>query len=340
MKIIVIIPVKNEDWILEKTLAACSIFADHIIVSDQESWDETPEICKKFPKVVYVENTNVYPNPANRRQLPLEHARKFGSDNIIFCLDADEVPTANIIENVDFWKKVTELKPGEAMQLEWITLWRSVTGYRSGNSIWSPRLQPFVFRDNGTSNFSDNDWHEGRLPEGVNISSATGDEVKILHFHFVLWDRMLSKQAHCRIIEKVTFDRPALKINMRYGTTKEEKRLQVEPVAEEWLDGYQKHGIRFDDFKEGGVYWYDIEVLDNFKRFGLRHFRKLDIWDIDWERKRILAAERYAKRIPDTPINDPRSLSDKVSQRILNMIDLDALVQAYSRMRSLLRVKR
>ena len=340
MKVVVIIPVKNEDWILDKTLAACSLFADHIIVSDQASWDKTPEICKKFPKVTYVENTNVYPNPENRRQLPLQHAREFGSDNIIFCLDADEMPTANIIGNTTFWDKVSALNPGEAMQLEWITLWRSVQEYRNDKSIWSPRLQPFVFRDNGTAQFSENDWHEGRLPEGITVTEAVGDEVKILHFHFVLWDRMLSKQAHCRIIEKVTFDRSAVKINMRYGITKEEKRMQLATVPESWLEAYQTNGITFDDFHEGGLYWYDIEVLDNFRQLGTETFRKLDIWDIDWEQKRLTAIEEYPDRSPTAPVTDPRNWSDKLAQKTLSLVPLDTLVLTYSKARELLRINK
>jgi glycosyltransferase involved in cell wall biosynthesis len=340
MKTVVIIPVKNEDWILEKTLAACSLFADHIIVSDQASWDETPLICRKFAKVTYVLNTNSYPNPENRRQLPLEHARQFGKDNIIFCLDADEIPTANILSNDLFWQNVKSLQPGEAMQLEWITLWRSISQYRTGESIWSPRLIPFVFRDNGTTNYSNNDWHEGRLPEGVGINQNIHTDVRILHFHFVLWDRMLSKQAHCRIIEKVRFQRPSLKINIRYGTTKEEKQLQLEAVPKDWLNGYRTNQISFDDFKEGGLYWYDVDVLENFQKFGATSFRTLDIWDINWEHKRIQATKKYSDRIPNSPIQDPRSWFDKAIQRGVNLMNLDTLVKAYSKFLSLLQTKR
>ena len=75
MKKIVLMPVKNEDWILEYSLSCASLWADHIIVADQTSTDRTPEICRKFEKVIYVKNHAEF-HSSNVRKLLLDEARK------------------------------------------------------------------------------------------------------------------------------------------------------------------------------------------------------------------------------------------------------------------------
>ena len=100
MKKIVIMPVKNEEWILETSLASSSLWADYIIVADQNSTDKTQEICKKFEKVIYIQNKDTNFNESERRKLLLKEARKFWSDNLIFYIDADEIVSANILDEL------------------------------------------------------------------------------------------------------------------------------------------------------------------------------------------------------------------------------------------------
>ena len=49
MKIITLMPVRNEAWVLPHSLACLSAFCDVILVSDQSSEDESREICRRFP---------------------------------------------------------------------------------------------------------------------------------------------------------------------------------------------------------------------------------------------------------------------------------------------------
>jgi hypothetical protein len=51
MKIIALMPVRNEAWVLPHSLACLSAFCDVILVNDQSSEDESREICRRFPKV-------------------------------------------------------------------------------------------------------------------------------------------------------------------------------------------------------------------------------------------------------------------------------------------------
>ena len=56
MKIIGLLPVKNEAWVLPHALASLSAFCDVVIVADQNSDDASREICRTFPKVVLIES--------------------------------------------------------------------------------------------------------------------------------------------------------------------------------------------------------------------------------------------------------------------------------------------
>jgi glycosyltransferase involved in cell wall biosynthesis len=72
MKKILLFPVRNEEWILEQTLPAASLWADHIIVADHNSSDATPDILRRFPKVSIIQNTNEFHTSTIRRELLAE----------------------------------------------------------------------------------------------------------------------------------------------------------------------------------------------------------------------------------------------------------------------------
>ncbi|GAG56902.1 unnamed protein product, partial [marine sediment metagenome] len=47
-KIICLTPVKNEAWILDNFIKCASLWADHIIIADQDSTDDARKIAKKY----------------------------------------------------------------------------------------------------------------------------------------------------------------------------------------------------------------------------------------------------------------------------------------------------
>ena len=49
--VICVTPARNEAWILERFLRAAELWADHVIVADQQSTDRTVAIARKFDKV-------------------------------------------------------------------------------------------------------------------------------------------------------------------------------------------------------------------------------------------------------------------------------------------------
>ena len=88
-KIIVVTPVKNEDWILDRFLSVTSQFADLIIIADQNSTDKSIEICQRYPKVKLIQNNSEQYDEASRQILLLQTARELVPEHkIILALGA------------------------------------------------------------------------------------------------------------------------------------------------------------------------------------------------------------------------------------------------------------
>jgi len=315
MKKILVMPVKNEDWILDLSLQRASLWADHIIVADQNSIDKTPEICGKFEKVIYFKNELHNLNQSHSRQLLLDKVRElFGNNNIIIALDADEILSANILNNADFENEINNLQPGESIVLQWIMLSKNIYSHIvEKNSIWSENYKHFIFHDDGKFNFSDKKTSEPRMPEDYMQKSVKNNAIKVLHFHFLDFERMLSKQRRYRIfdfLEQCSIKR-AIKINRMYFETKNIAELKITESPKEWLDKYQDLINNFSIKKEN-FYWYDLESLKKFNEFGANKFAWLDIWDVDWEEKRKIAIEKgHQDEVPQSIIKDPRNIFQK-----------------------------
>src|SRR4051812_20136261 len=95
-KIVVITPVKNEAWILNRFLQVTSQFADRIIIADQNSTDESVSICQRYLKVTLVRNEFDEYDEASRQRLLIQMARELVPEpKILLALDADEILAAN-----------------------------------------------------------------------------------------------------------------------------------------------------------------------------------------------------------------------------------------------------
>ncbi len=226
MKKIAIMPVKNEEWILEHSLNCASQFFDHIIVADQNSTDKTPEICKKFNKVVYIKNDSENYNEGNRRQLMLDKAREFTGNNFIINLAADEVFSANIMKSAIFNEMIKDKEPGTGFSFQWVQLWKTDEKYRDDKSVCSNLYRPFAFIDDRITNDEPGFAHLSLIPEAFVKNTVTIDNVKVLHYQFVDFERMLIKQRWARLLEFEHYPQSdflkSIILNNKYYITKDE----------------------------------------------------------------------------------------------------------------------
>jgi len=194
-KIVVGMPAKNEEWIIEKTLSAVSTFAHKIVVSDDQSIDRTKEICKSFDKVDLIEMEPHYWKDRQgglQAQKILEGCYKYDPDYFLF-LDADEIPTPDIVdffekhidENVALWK------------LGWYHLWGDQQHYRAdkymcgvGNIKWDPQdggqRKGFIVKNIKNFRLKYDATQQRKRPcnEPINcpMPHSTTDKTRILHY--------------------------------------------------------------------------------------------------------------------------------------------------------------
>lgn len=277
MKTILLIPVKNESWIIENTLQNMSPYFDLIIVADQNSTDSTIEICNKFNNVKIINNP--YQGHSNKvRWLLLDEARKYGASNLIVCLDADELISPSAIKEMKNMVENGEAKPGDFFKFKWIQLWKNVFQYRN-DGAWKNSFKNAAFIDNLGINeyrkdFIIND-HTSRIPD-TNPGNEINISLPILHLHFVAWRRNQIKQAWYRCCELIDGKRNAKRINNTYRVTLMPEKLKTFNVPEEWYSNLKLP----ENISELSSPWHLEEINKFFEKYNIEFFEELQIWHI------------------------------------------------------------
>ncbi len=275
MKIITLLPTKNEDWILESFLKNASIFSDHIIIADQMSNDGSREIIKKFHKVVLIDNKESGHSNKVRWQL-LDAARDFDGENMVFCLDADEFILPIFFQN-ELPHLLGKLSPGFLFEFNWVQLWKSLFRYRC-DGAWQKSYKPIAFWDDRKMDYKRefviND-HTTRVP-GPGTGMVREEMFPLLHLQFVPWERAQIKQAWYRCVELIKGDRSPQRINNTYSITLDVPDTHLTPVPQRWLEGIElpKH---LDALPPT---WHLQQILDWFDQYGIGFFEPLQIWHV------------------------------------------------------------
>jgi len=311
-KIIAILPAKNEAWILPTFFSAMRGIADEIIILDDNSSDATATIAKKNGAIVIKmprsnkrdKENNVKAVPmSTKRQILLDAARKNGATHIV-CLDADEVFSSNFKPIAK--EMILKLNPGQKLTLEWIQLWKSLTQFRDDSSPLANSWKDFAFCDDG-SNFPTRFLSEFRTPPTKKsaqktASSTTPIKIKreigvVLHYQFVLFERVQLKQAWYRCSELVNTSTKAGIINFTYAMTLDTPNVKTKNVQTNWTSGIVQPNILLELKKdtERKTNWHLKEILQWFDKYGVTFFEPLQIWHIPVLKKEFV---RRANRAP------------------------------------------
>jgi len=283
-KIVGLVPARNESPIIEQCLRALSLYTDAIVYLDDASTDDTLAIVKSLAQECNIEKIIAKEKwyrdePGDRNKL-LQAGREIGGTHFI-VVDADEILTANCLDNNFLRRKILSLKPGERLKLNWIILWRSVNQYRFDNYVWTYNYKDFIFCDDGRCSYNSGFIHTTRTPHlGGRVHTIKGYTYGMLHFQFVNWRNLLVKQSWYRCLERIRQPNKSIaKINQLYAPSKNEKNLGLKSSPAYWLDGYDFFDPTVYDQPEG---WKEKQVLEWFELYGRNHFAGLDIWDVNW----------------------------------------------------------
>lgn len=298
-KLICLTPVRNEAWILDAFLTATSLWADHIIIADQNSTDGSCEIYKKYPKVTVVENNDPDLHETNRQRLLFEAARKIDGDKVFIALDADEIFTSNYYQTND-WQKIKNAKAGDMFNFQWAELNEKATHYKVEK--W---FQWGMF-DDGTNPPKDGKIHIARVPwtHTRPDNEVFINDFYVMHLQYLNKIRLLSKEKYYQCFLFLNENKNAISINR----AARDIGLYVASasIPDYFFEKYKEQNIVIEkliDFSKTYC-WQDEKVLEYFTEKGTHFFRKLDIWDEQWLTQ--------LTKIAGKEIKDPRRISDKI----------------------------
>lgn len=270
MKIITLLPVKNEAWILKYSLENFSSFSDHIIIADQNSSDETVQVCQSFPKVKIIKNP--YEGHSNKvRWLLLDEARKIEGEKLIVCLDADELISSKFVDEI---LEKSDRKP-QSFSSEWLQLWGDQNHYRT-DGVWKNNIKEFAFFDDNSIDYVRNEVindHTARIPK---IPGTIKLNMPILHYQYLAKERSSIKQAWYMCKELIAGYSP-MRINHKYSIAdiniKSATMTQLEDYFRENIPDINPNIFELkDSIREN-------EITTIFKEMGVAKFEGLNIWD-------------------------------------------------------------
>ncbi len=299
-KIVVITPIRNEAWILDRFLSTTSYFADHIIIADQNSTDNSVEICKKYPKVILISSESDQWIEANRQILLIETARNLVPDSkIILALDADEILAANATESIG-WQMMLKAKPGTVLCFEKPDLFASPEHCVRYDVPW-----PLGYVDDGAEHKTKK-IHGMKVPQPDYAPRMYIHDIKILHYGLTRLDGQRSKVRFYSMVENTLKTNRAFSRRFMYSSHVDYRsRGNLEKCPKEWFEKWETLGIDMFSIPHYKYYWQDFEVLKYFKQYGTSKFWLDDIWDFDWEGFRLYAQSKDVKNIPESSIQPP-----------------------------------
>jgi hypothetical protein len=222
MKLVGLMPVRNEAWVLGLSARAALMWCDALVILDHASTDGTRaiifDLLGEFPgRVIYERVDDAEWREMQHRQFMLETARERGATHIAI-IDADEVLTGHIFETTRF-NILLGLENRAILQLPGYNLRGSINGYHS-NGIWGNRWFSTVFIDNARLSWNGDQFHH-REPKGIELKAyrpmAQG-QGGVMHLWGASERRLRAKSALYKITERLRWpDKPVYEIEEMYS---------------------------------------------------------------------------------------------------------------------------
>ena len=296
MKVIGLIPFKNEEHFLPTYLSNVKPICDEIIAVDDHSTDNSRKIMEDAGVIVKgyddTEKLKGGWTCGLIRQHLFNYGREAGGTHFV-CLDADETFTSNF---VPIAKEVMEqLEPGEKVRMQWLALWKSCTHFRNDYTVWSNNFKDFIVCDDPSLDYNYGYMCEGRTIGPNNDNTLRTLELElgaVLHYQFSFYNNFQLKQAWCQIGELVQKGSSAIgEINSKYSITMLEDNVGMSEMPSEWIDNIPLPDIpNFDpDWNEKYFMRKNLlpDIYRHFDEYGVEYFKDLNVWHIPQLRDRL-----------------------------------------------------
>jgi hypothetical protein len=284
MKLVGIMPVRNEDWCLGLTLRAALQWCDDVCVYVHASSDCSAEIVHDVrwghptrcgtPRGSWTSDFHEEWDEMKHRNTLLSHARVQGATHIAI-IDADEILTRNLLGSI---RTLAEgVQPGELLYLPGYNLRGGLSHYHA-DGVWGQRWFSVVFADNPKLSWTGDCFHH-REPFGFEfraVKPIPQHEGGIMHLWGVSERRLKAKHAFYKITERLRWpEKPISEIETTYNLWKTIRSLAK--VPESWWEPYKDWMKYLDIDKEP---WQEAECRRLVELHGLEMFDGLDLFGV------------------------------------------------------------
>lgn len=300
MKLVGLMPVRNEQWCLGLSLRAALMWLDEIVVLNHASTDGTVDILSDLQfehpgRVHLISVPEKTWAEMSHRQATLELARHKGATHIAM-IDADEVLTGNLLgpcawsDSPSRVSQMIEVTPvGSTLQLPWLALPRSIKTYLI-SGVWGPGQQvSMAFKDQPEAHWTARngyDFHHRNpmgLPPGRFSAPLRQAQGGIMHLQFLSERRLRAKQALYQATEVLRWPgrQSPSELATMYGRAVYEsdpKKNAFAPIPQQWWDPYE-HLMKYLDLSDSEP-WQETELKNLIAEHGRAKFAGLDLFEV------------------------------------------------------------
>ncbi len=289
MKLIGLMPVRNEAWVLGISARVALKWCDELVILVHASTDGTVDIAAdlagEFPARVCVDFQGGDWDEMAHRQRLLDTARGRDATHIAI-VDADEILTANLLPIIR--PHVEALRPAQIMQLPGYNLRGSLDRYHA-NGIWGQRTFDTAFVSQPLANWQGDQFHH-RAPFGIPctpklpIRQGCGG---VLHLWGASERRLAAKHALYKITERLRWPEKRVRdIDAYYNYamsaaasagTKYSTQWTFAAVPPSWWEPYADLMGYLDVDAEP---WQEAEARKLYAEHGAAKFAGLDLFGV------------------------------------------------------------
>jgi hypothetical protein len=285
MKLIGLMPARNEEWVLGLSLRAAVRWCDVVVVLDHASTDGTlrviDDVASETGRVLRLRDENPEWDEMRHRQRMLSAAREHGATHVAL-VDADEVLTGNLLSVIR--GHIEALTDGEMLYLPGYNLRGGIDRYHA-NGIWGNRWFATAFKDDPRASWRGDQFHH-REPHGVDwhgwkpVAQSAGG---VMHLWGASERRLLAKHRLYKMTEASRWpDKSRVQIDRYYNQAilpsanmSYAQNWEYASVPESWWLAYSDLMLHLhvDDTP-----WQEAECRRLMAQHGAIRFRGLDLF--------------------------------------------------------------
>lgn len=317
--IIVLTPIKNEEWIIGSFLDACSRFADHIILLFQDTDDRSREIAATYPKTILLENNSKDYSERSRINQLIAAARDVAPEGAaLLALDADEIPIHSNFA-AEEWSRIRNLESGRNISFKKPDLLPGGASIVDLDEDW---ILGFV---DDYRAYEASEVHAQRVPVNADQRPYKADSIPILHLNLVREKVNRAKRRMYCVIENSKQLQPLRRRLINYRSSVNHATAgRIIDLPPDWVDALEELDLCPSALPDKEPYWQNYEVLKHFRQYGEKQFYWDDIWDHDWEATRQRCKEIGWSEVPDQAIRPPAAWV-RLARKLLTQMILAVL---------------